>query len=290
MHVTYTALQTAVDKVGEFDPKVDDLPSRAKRLLQKCAYALISHQELSAQQVCSYLMEYGDHYTSHSYRNLCWTFYENFLETDLPNDEPVSDEKLDGFVDVDDAGNLQLWATMADDYRLRPYQLDMVSVWDFCAQIDKIRRTDTRGSNDSITSDDDDIDSCVDNFQQDEGLSSHVLHCETVSRPTYRFQTVHSEYRSHVVKVRHPRKRLVPVPVGPALPRRDHSSSDARYCRTMLLLFKPWHRAIDLRGDHPSWRAAFDSWCESLDERDPILYRINNIHLLHECKDARDSH
>jgi hypothetical protein len=41
---------------------------------------MISHQELLAQQVCSYLMGYGDHYTSHRYRNLYWTSFERYLE------------------------------------------------------------------------------------------------------------------------------------------------------------------------------------------------------------------
>src|SRR5258705_12590692 len=55
-HVAYAALELAVAKLGEYNPHDDDLTLRAKKLLQKCAHAMISHQELSAQQVCSYLM------------------------------------------------------------------------------------------------------------------------------------------------------------------------------------------------------------------------------------------
>ena len=58
-HVAFAALELAVNKLDSHDDTEDDLTIRAKRLLQKCAYAMISHQELSAQQVCSYLMEYG---------------------------------------------------------------------------------------------------------------------------------------------------------------------------------------------------------------------------------------
>ena len=43
------------------------------KLLQKCAYAMISQQEL---QGASYLLEYEDHFTSHSYRNFYWTSFE----------------------------------------------------------------------------------------------------------------------------------------------------------------------------------------------------------------------
>ena len=86
-HVAYSALDVAVSKVGEYDPSADDLRLRAKRLLQKCAYSMISHQELSAQQVSSYLLGYGDHYTSHSYWCLYWTSFESLVEKELPSPE-----------------------------------------------------------------------------------------------------------------------------------------------------------------------------------------------------------
>ncbi|KAF8123174.1 hypothetical protein EV363DRAFT_1273007, partial [Boletus edulis] len=97
-HVAYSALEVAVAKVGEYDPSGDDLKVRAKRLLQKCAYSMISRQELSAQQVSSYLLSYGDHYTSHTYRSLYWSSFERALEKQLPSPEcyPVSTEQSRG--------------------------------------------------------------------------------------------------------------------------------------------------------------------------------------------------
>ena len=62
-HVAYAALELAVGKLGECNPQGDNLTVHTKRLLQKCAYSMISHQELSAQQVCSYLLDF----TSHKY-------------------------------------------------------------------------------------------------------------------------------------------------------------------------------------------------------------------------------
>ena len=46
-HVAYAALKLAVNKLGEYDPTADEATIRAKRMLQKCAYAMLSHQELS---------------------------------------------------------------------------------------------------------------------------------------------------------------------------------------------------------------------------------------------------
>jgi len=86
-HVAFAALELSVKKLGEYNPMEDELTVRAKRLLQKCAYAMISHQELSAQQVASYLMEYEDHFTSHEYCNLYWTSFEAFLNKQDPSPE-----------------------------------------------------------------------------------------------------------------------------------------------------------------------------------------------------------
>ncbi|KAJ7148124.1 hypothetical protein C8R43DRAFT_863583, partial [Mycena crocata] len=86
-HVAYAALEVAVQKLGEYDAEQDDLTSRATRLLQKCAHSMISHQELSAQQVASYLMDFEDHFTSHKYTNLYWTSFEGHINLEEPSPE-----------------------------------------------------------------------------------------------------------------------------------------------------------------------------------------------------------
>ncbi|KAG1823857.1 uncharacterized protein BJ212DRAFT_1444801 [Suillus subaureus] len=67
VHVAYAALECVTKKLGEYNPDVDDITMRAKLLLQKCSYSMLLHQELSVQQVCSYLMDFLDHYTSHQF-------------------------------------------------------------------------------------------------------------------------------------------------------------------------------------------------------------------------------
>ncbi|KAJ7162715.1 hypothetical protein C8R43DRAFT_819626, partial [Mycena crocata] len=86
-HVAYAALEVAVRKLGDFDPEADDLTTRAQKLLQKCAHSMISNQELSAQQVVSYLMDFEDHFTSHTYTNLYWTSFEGFINVEDPSPE-----------------------------------------------------------------------------------------------------------------------------------------------------------------------------------------------------------
>ncbi|EIM85238.1 uncharacterized protein STEHIDRAFT_30578, partial [Stereum hirsutum FP-91666 SS1] len=92
-HVAFAALELAIAKLGEFSIKEDDVTARAKRLLQRCAYAMISHQELSAQQVCSYLMDFEDHFTSHTYRNIYWTSVEYLINKSDPSPECYQENK-----------------------------------------------------------------------------------------------------------------------------------------------------------------------------------------------------
>jgi len=48
-HVALATMETVVNKLKEYNPDDDDYTIQAKKLLQKCAHAMISHQELSAQ-------------------------------------------------------------------------------------------------------------------------------------------------------------------------------------------------------------------------------------------------
>ncbi|TFK91101.1 hypothetical protein K466DRAFT_441947, partial [Polyporus arcularius HHB13444] len=88
-HVAYAALQLAVNKVHS-DPRVNgpdiDLSLRAKRMLQRCAFSLTANQELSAPQVISYLLDFGDKYTSHKFKNLYWTSFERHVMSEMADD------------------------------------------------------------------------------------------------------------------------------------------------------------------------------------------------------------
>jgi hypothetical protein len=86
-HVTLAAMETVVHKLEVYNPNEDNCTVRAKKMLQKCAHLMISHQELSAQQVCSYLMDFEDHFTSHEYRHLYWTNFESYIEKCDPSPE-----------------------------------------------------------------------------------------------------------------------------------------------------------------------------------------------------------
>ncbi|KAF8240572.1 hypothetical protein L208DRAFT_1110414, partial [Tricholoma matsutake] len=83
--------------------------------------------------------------------------------------------------------------------------------------------------------------------------------------------------------------RRIPVLIG-SVPRRDQRQTYPRYCRLMLILFKPWRFAFDLRTPQDSWETAFDNFRASTLCSDEVKQMMDNMQLLHECKDSHDNH
>ncbi|THU76713.1 hypothetical protein K435DRAFT_704153, partial [Dendrothele bispora CBS 962.96] len=108
----------------------------------------------------------------------------------------------------------------------------------------------------------------------------------TKKRPRFEFLASHPQHTTHLIKVRSPQQRLVVVPVGPSIPRRDKPEVYERYCRCMLLFFKPWRIPSDLRKPSQSWSAAFEEFKATCP--DDKCHLMNNMQLHHECRDSRD--
>lgn len=372
-HVAFAALELAVKKLGEYDPDADQLSVRAKSLLQKCAHALISHQELSAQLVCCYLMDLEDHFTSHRYGNLYWTSLERFIDAQDPMTRTTyNDSDLESFVreqsvgenesisetehetllgknsinqqknesdnevgvGVDrTTGELVQKSDQVADYTLRGADLNEVCVWDFVAQVEKFRLTrkkqlldqdtetncepeedeefnfdDADETEDNLVDFVDDNEQGFNNMEQDDyenvpnenvandmfeysggvGQIQPLLSVRTRIRPRCELLQGHLEAKTHGLKVLHPDNRIIPVPIGPALPRRDRKDIYERYCRLMLILFKPWRSVNDLRQHGQSWAKAFADYLDVCPENHCAI--MNNMQMLHECKDSRDDH
>ncbi|KAJ4464235.1 hypothetical protein C8J55DRAFT_411951, partial [Lentinula edodes] len=73
---------------------------------------------------------------------------------------------------------------------------------------------------------------------------------------------------------------------GPGIPRRDRECDYPRYCRLMLMFFKPWRNASDLRGTCSSWPDAFSSFQETCSNA--VKKMMDNMQIMHECQDSRD--
>ncbi|KZV80499.1 hypothetical protein EXIGLDRAFT_574308, partial [Exidia glandulosa HHB12029] len=77
-----------------------------------------------------------------------------------------------------------------------------------------------------------------------------------------------------------------PAIIGPTLPRMDRPEARESYCKAMLMLFKPWRRFGDLKGEALTWDSAFLSF--TFHPRS--LQIMHNIAALHECKDASEAY
>ncbi|KAJ2912290.1 hypothetical protein MD484_g8126, partial [Candolleomyces efflorescens] len=297
-HVAYAALELGVHKLEQLemngDP-INDISFRSKRLLQKCAYEILARQELSAPQVASYLMDYEDHFTSHSFRRLFWTQAERHVEhhfplcgqasPDTPPVDPLMDEEV--VIDHNSAGEIEPRTSQLRDYIYRGDLLNGTSFWNFVARINKVKRT---------------INGSIDNeqeFQQwsqdmhvKEGFwrSQDFLTVDSVDRPICRLVPPHDEHRISYLCIVSPEAAFVPVPVGPSIPRRDRPQLYERYCRLMLILFKPWRHPRELKGAAETWADAFTAFKSTSLFTPSVADLLENMQLFHECRDSRDDH
>lgn len=331
-HVAYAALELAVSRLGEYNPEEDEVSVRAKRMLQKCTHAMVSHQELSSQQVASHLMGFEDHFTSHHFRQLYWTSFEAHINredrspecylregeepaepsfnpdivaprTDSPhpqtddgdelldpdNDDVINpivvEDTEDVLVDVNQDGDLVQKASHVQNYIHRGHSLEHLSLWDFCAQVDKVSgRLNKNAQSEEGTPGD--REECPNN---EELTIFEVLASESFKRPKDNFLEAHQDHGTHHHVMVAPSFRWIPVPIGPAIPRRDKKHCHPRYCRLMLMLFKPWRTCSDLRTTGQAWEEAFNTFAQQ-NEDTMVAQTIENMQLLHECKDSRDDH
>ena len=330
-HVAYAALQSAVKKCEEVSEVEVDSTIKSKRLLQKCACALVSHQEMSAQQVASYLMEYEDHFTSHVFGCLYWASFERYVDRECPlpvdsgmrtreqdlvdgegqgesesegDDDDDSDAGLgttssgtgedEVAISVNSEGDVMELADQVVDYTLRPGELDGFCLWDFVSKTEKVCRRNVRGYQNrrhkTLESEDEreGVDMAVSSDGEQDEPDEQVYEGDTGGplMGKYEFAVGHKEYDRKLLRIR--KRDVVPVPIGPAIPRRDDRDNYERYCRLMLILFKPWRQAGQLRSDAASWEEAYQDCARTL----PIEHMriVDNMQVLHECRDSRDDH
>lgn len=105
LHVSYSALKAAVEKTRlQAETYTSDLVTiQARKLLLRCSNSLLGCQELSGQQVASYLMGYPDKFTAHAFKNLYWTSFERYVDkidplvsTTQASESPDQASNIDG--------------------------------------------------------------------------------------------------------------------------------------------------------------------------------------------------
>ncbi|KAI9070256.1 hypothetical protein FKP32DRAFT_1608123 [Trametes sanguinea] len=162
-HVAYTALEMAMKKLAN-EPH-NQSSDTARRLLQRTAFSILSNQELSSQQVASYLLDFEDHFTSHQFSNLYWRSFEKHVDAVLPlattrsshtetnlshshtpephaseddSQQSLEDDDDDVRIDADHNGTIVELSTQLADYLYRGDDLRDMSLWDFVRRTRKI--------------------------------------------------------------------------------------------------------------------------------------------------------
>jgi hypothetical protein len=84
-HDMFLFAQQGIESIEKYRllDRVDSTIEKSRKLILRCYNMIASHQEISGVQVASYLMNFGDHYTTHTFKNLFLFSIENYLQTEL---------------------------------------------------------------------------------------------------------------------------------------------------------------------------------------------------------------
>ncbi|KAI0359121.1 hypothetical protein OH77DRAFT_1367691, partial [Trametes cingulata] len=278
VHVGLGALSYAIQKASEKFPSNADYEAslKSRGALTLTVNRMLSRQEISHQQVMSYLVGGGDFYTSHTFRTLYWGAFDRLFKKDnlgnendagnISDDTMQDDEAEETFVlNLQPTGSISA-VNQQQDYMLRSTDpaFDKLSLYEFVGLVEKVKRSETR-------------------LQTGDDMNTRGR----TSEPRGLFSSrEHTQYNTHMLRLR--TKWIVPVVLGDRVPRCDRGEEERNaWARMMLILFVPWRKPSDLRETSESWTVAFERQRYKISARCTEV--IANMNVLTECRDARDS-
>ncbi|CAM4818432.1 unnamed protein product, partial [Rotaria magnacalcarata] len=300
-HDCNALIYNAVENFEKNESRINytDALDKSRRFILRCFNTLAFQQEISAVQVASYLMGRPDHYTSHTFVKIYLIGIECYLEQSLgklkekqqlnctTNEYDSIDELpfhiLESSYENDgqhedqnesfelesgvDENNLVL-CNKRIDYQLRPKELDDVCLYTFYCEYRKAKMT------------------TFDNYLlQDDPAQTPLRRRGRPASDRWKLQSTHPQYSSHLIIRRS--FSVVPVLVGPSIPRREREDTIERYARAILTLFCPWRNVLDICDPYTSWSDVLQLHQSSFTTKSNRV--IENIQLLHDCKRDRDS-
>ncbi|KZO94889.1 hypothetical protein CALVIDRAFT_483665, partial [Calocera viscosa TUFC12733] len=254
-HVGLSALGLALQKTqGE----MFDLDNQGEKLLlNRLVNSMMSQQEMSHQQIMSYYVGGGDVYCRHRFTVLHWGSFDRLVRCYEARREEEVALVADGEHREDEAGledglehgfdhNMETHSGwVRDPEYLVSFQKGSVSAGN--QEVDYRERPD-----------DDDFDQlCLYDFVASTYKETRKQHEWPSVEPLGMFRVSHPQRDSHQLRLS--LDASVPVILGPTLPRGDRSLDErTRWCRAMLILFKPWRALVDLLQPDESWDEAFE--------------------------------
>ncbi|KAJ8481663.1 hypothetical protein ONZ51_g5834 [Trametes cubensis] len=315
IHVGLGALSYAIQRTNEKFPQIKETVGvgSSRGALTLTVNRMISRQELSQQQVMSYLVGGGDVYSSHTFRVLHWGSFDRLFkklvemdgmdsdndpahrgddmsananrgDTDADmQDAQDTDETEDAVVLTLEPGTISSMSQQ-QDYMFRSTDpiFEELCLYEFVGLVEKIRRSDRHSLsayNPEATGD------VVPEETLEHARSSRRR--GRVPEPRGLFSShLHRQQDTHML-----RKRTcwtIPVILGNRTPRSDREDDEREaWARMMSILFVPWRGLSDLRRNSETWTSAFERHRSTLTPRK--LEVISNMNVLSECRDARDS-
>lgn len=194
-------------------------------------------------------------------------------DADFGNDENHMDSEEQFLLEPDETKTKYVYVNIRVDYQYRSTSLENLCLYDYIRFYRK-KPIDAK-----------------DRKYLENQLGSKNVESKDVRRgrpPSEResFLSDHPQTSSHVnVKRTTP---IVPVLLGPAIPRSDREDTKERYSRSILALFSPWRLVSDLCDVDQTWGQAFELRRSNITLESQKI--IDNIQLLQECKNDRDEH
>lgn len=296
-HDTFSLVQKAIE-TNDNQNAAENSIEKARKLVLRCYNSLASQQELSGTQVATYLMDFGDHYTSHVFVNIFLLGIERYLQNELNQAKatlsssvttaPAINSNLIGSAVDEEEGNISAieeqfliehssdpqklaLVNLRVDYQYRSVALESICLYEFVSHF--YRK--------SFNEKDREI---VDRSPQ--GVAQNPSSSGRPLQERYAFMDEHPQAKSHGIMKR--TKPVVPVLVGSQIPRQDREETRERYSRAIATLFISWRSVKDLCDMNQKWGDALSARQQNISAQSQKI--IENIQLLHECKTDRDAH
>lgn len=299
-HVGLAALSYAIEKANSKYPEMQqgDRTKGYRGSLTITVNSMMSRQEISHQQVMSYLSGGGDHYTSDRFQVLYWNSFSRYVDTVVGETlsqrvKQTGNDNAEGGVesggepatqrtgrsdasreiekeDPEKLAFLRLGSgsisasNQRDDYVYRSGEpvFAKLCLYDFVSRTRKIAQK-----------------------KPDMNSTGGVGGGERSDLVGGEFLEGHPQRDTHRLKVR--RTVVIPVIIGERIARPDRSEVEReRWARAILTLFRPWRLPTELKQDCISWTEAYDDFKDNLSVEHSKI--ISNINVLSECRDARD--
>ena len=311
-HVMFDTIRRIIVKKKDIvDDDSIEQSDKVRKLMTGIVNSLTVGMEIGAPMASLYLLEHPDHYTSHRYRPFYWKSYVSHCYSTVETNESVhavddksltsGDMRSDNKLMLMGTGNKIVGYSNMQDYIYRPHRFANVCLYDWIRLFEKVKsvRNKKKKTCESSQSEHENIKNKGEKIivsqtseEHDDEILTHTQKTSSNTNDTltikgviyYTFQRSHVQYNTHVVRLLPDSDEFVPNFISP-IPRSDRGDNNY-YCATVLVLFKPWRSAEDLKLPEFTWQAAFDEFAFTPRQRNLMKY----FNVRYECHDAKDDY